>query len=294
MRNVCPSAAAIAVSVLMVSGALAQNLTITNYRLVSEERVSRSESYFTYRADLMNTGPAREALTATVMSNAPNVRTVAGQTNIHFSPVPANGMAPSLDTFTLLIDRSVAFDFSQIQWSFTAPVANAGFNQTAPVGGAITLNGSASTNPSGVGQLSYSWALISRPPASKNQIVNPTSPLASFTVDAPGGYIFRLTVTNGAGSDAASVSVNTRNSAPVANAGPNQTVPPGSVVRLDGSMSSDVDGDQLTYSWQLISIPPGQRSDAPCRLHRRANLCCRQGGIVHRPADCQRWIADQH
>jgi hypothetical protein len=48
-----------------------------------------------------------------------------------------------------------------------------------------------------------------------------------------------------------------QNNPPVANAGPNQTVAVGATVQLNGSGSSDVDGDSLTYSWSIISAPPG-------------------------------------
>jgi hypothetical protein len=45
------------------------------------------------------------------------------------------------------------------------------------------------------------------------------------------------------------------NSAPVANAGADQDVASGSVVSLDGSGCSDVDGDSLTYIWSFSSVP---------------------------------------
>lgn len=45
------------------------------------------------------------------------------------------------------------------------------------------------------------------------------------------------------------------NVAPVANAGTNQRVFTGSSVTLDGSGSSDLDGDLLTYQWSLIGKP---------------------------------------
>ena len=52
----------------------------------------------------------------------------------------------------------------------------------------------------------------------------------------------------------------TGNTAPVANAGPAQSVVQGSVVTLSGGASSDADGDTLTYSWTLSSQPAGSRA----------------------------------
>lgn len=50
--------------------------------------------------------------------------------------------------------------------------------------------------------------------------------------------------------------VNT-NSGPVADAGPDQTVLTGDTVTLDGTGSSDQDGNQLTYSWSISQKPAG-------------------------------------
>jgi hypothetical protein len=47
------------------------------------------------------------------------------------------------------------------------------------------------------------------------------------------------------------------NSPPVADAGPDQTALVGDTVTLVGSGSSDVDGDPITFSWSLLSIPEG-------------------------------------
>lgn len=54
-----------------------------------------------------------------------------------------------------------------------------------------------------------------------------------------------------------SVSGGSSNTAPVANAGTDQTVVTGSTVNLDGSSSSDADGDSLSYLWSLTSTPTG-------------------------------------
>ncbi|UQA62765.1 M36 family metallopeptidase [Polyangium aurulentum] len=45
------------------------------------------------------------------------------------------------------------------------------------------------------------------------------------------------------------------NEAPMADAGPDQTVPSGTVVTLDASSSSDPDGDQLTFEWTQVAGP---------------------------------------
>lgn len=52
------------------------------------------------------------------------------------------------------------------------------------------------------------------------------------------------------------VPVDPPNNPPTANAGPDQTLPAGAVVSLDGSNSSDPDGDVLNFLWVMQSSPP--------------------------------------
>ncbi|NVK23437.1 MAG: PKD domain-containing protein, partial [Gammaproteobacteria bacterium] len=59
------------------------------------------------------------------------------------------------------------------------------------------------------------------------------------------------------------------NTAPVANGGTSQTVTAGSEVSLNGSQSSDADGDSLTYSWSITSQPSG--STATLTTGQQAN-----------------------
>ncbi len=248
---------ALSVSVPSVSNGQSVPFSITNYQLVSRQYVSASLSSITYRAELANPGPAVAAVTATVTSRSPRISVVPGQRNLHFPPVPANGSAASGDTFTILADSSVPFDPADLHWSFTAPVANAGRGQTAGISSAVTLDGSGSTNPSATGTLTYSWEFTSRPAGSSARLDNETSAMPSFVVDVPGDYAITLTVSNGAETDSATVTVSTKNTPPVADAGPNQTVAVGATVIHSGSGSSDVDGNALTYSWTLITKPSG-------------------------------------
>src|SRR5262249_53687366 len=53
------------------------------------------------------------------------------------------------------------------------------------------------------------------------------------------------------------VTITTANTLPVANAGPDQTVFIGTTVHLDGSKSSDADGDALLFTWSLTRSPSG-------------------------------------
>ncbi len=69
----------------------------------------------------------------------------------------------------------------------------------------------------------------------------------TLTCEGPGGTA----------SETVNVAHTMGNVPPVANAGPNQNVSAGNQVNLNGNGSSDANGDPLTYSWTLTSIPSG-------------------------------------
>jgi hypothetical protein len=234
----------------------------TGYVQVGTQRIDRYNFSYTYTAVLNNTGGALPGVTATLTSLAANVTVVPGQGTLEFSPVPAGAVsAPSqvtsANTFTIVVNRELPFDFSSLSWSFNNPYANPGPNQTVPNLSLVTLNGSGSTNPSGIGSLTYTWAFQSVPTGSNAVLSNANSSTATFVPDLIGTYVVSLTVSNGSQSDTNTVTISTTDVPPVANPGPNQTVTVGAIVMLDGTKSTDVNGQPLSYLWSLVTTPNG-------------------------------------
>lgn len=143
--------------------------------------------------------------------------------------------------------------------SNTAPVANAGSAQNVMVGNSVTLDGTASVDANG-DTISHTWVFISRPAGSTAVLSLPSSAKPVFTADVAGTYVISLIVNDGKINSAPSnvtVTAAFVNAAPVANAGSVQNVVAGTTVTLDGTASSDANGDALTYAWTLISKPTG-------------------------------------
>src|SRR5215471_3332116 len=138
-----------------------------------------------------------------------------------------------------------------------APVANAGPNQTVVAGTTVHLDGSGSYDVGGAA-LTFHWTFTATPTGSLATLSDPTAVQPAFAADRVGTYTVRLIVNDGVIDSApATVTISTTNSPPVAHAGPNQTVVAGTTVHLDGSNSSDVDGDPLTFRWALTTAPAG-------------------------------------
>lgn len=142
------------------------------------------------------------------------------------------------------------------------PVADAGPNHTVHPVATVHLDGKGSYDPDGHGPLSFAWTLKSKPPGSSAVLSNPDAVEPSLVVDRLGDYSVTLVVTDrkGYSSEPDEVIISTSNSAPVAKAGGPQKVHLGSLVLLDGSKSSDPDGDPITYSWKVLSRPDGSNA----------------------------------
>lgn len=139
----------------------------------------------------------------------------------------------------------------------SSPMSNAGSDQNIATGSVVTLDGSASSDADG-DELSYRWSLVSAPSGSAALLSNSTAASPTFTADMDGSYVGELIVNDGvddSAPDTLTIVASTTNSAPVANAGADQSIETGSVATLNGSESSDADGDSVSYQWSLTSVP---------------------------------------
>lgn len=173
--------------------------------------------------------------------------------------VPADGATIS---FQLLVnDGSIASEPALVNVSVKnvnhAPIAHAGDDQMLPEGTVVMLDASTSYDPEG-DALTYQWTQTSGPSV---VITDANSARASFVApDVTFGFhslAFTLTVSDGraSSSDSVNVTVQNLNQPPVADAGDDQVVDVGAGVQLNGSESSDPDGDALSYTWVQVSGP---------------------------------------
>jgi len=142
-----------------------------------------------------------------------------------------------------------------------APTADAGPDQAVASGAFVSLDGTASSDPSNL-PLTFAWTQTA------GQIVtlsSASSPTPSFTAPTvpfgqPAAIVTFSLVVSDANTSSAPSTVNVTvspepppNPAPVANAGPSQAVASGASVTLDGSGSFDPDGEVIAFAWSQSS-----------------------------------------
>lgn len=173
-----------------------------------------------------------------------------------------------------ILDKSISFEFKLTVTDDTGlkssddvivnividnnepPVANAGSNQTVQGGTLVTLDATESKDPDG-DIVSYLWTQKS---GAQIIIENAGSSQATFTapaiLESNELLVFELTVIDNDGLKGSStifvnvIAEGVNITPPVAEAGENQTVEEGRFIELDGSSSSDSDGEIVSYLWR--------------------------------------------
>jgi K319L-like, PKD domain len=207
-----------------------------------------------YRQESIATAPPTAA-NNTLLINA----LIGGFLGVQFRCAPGTVTPPDPGAITL-IDPAGSFDTTFIDVG--GPTANAGPDQTVSPGALVTLDATGSTDPDLPNDtLTYSWSQLSGPVVT---LSDPSSPTPTFTVPAvPGILEFQVQVCDQVSqcSTDTVVAAIFFDGLPTANAGPDQTVNSGDTVTLDGSASSDPEGQALTYMWTQTSGPAVTLSD---------------------------------
>ena len=137
-----------------------------------------------------------------------------------------------------------------------SPLADAGADQTVNVGATVTLDGSGSSDPD-LDQLTFQWTLTGRPANSAAVLQSDATATPTFVADVAGTYQASLVVRDGRTNSVPDlVVITTANRRPIADAGADQTATTGSTIQLNGSGSSDPDGDTITFAWVFVTTPP--------------------------------------
>ncbi len=157
----------------------------------------------------------------------------------------------------------------------------------------MELDGSGSTDPNN-DPLTYEWSQLNGP-----AVTLEGASTAKPTFKAPAGPAtleFELEVCDPAplcSTDTVTVTVKAGNEAPVANAGPDQTVASEATVKLDGSGSTDPNNDPLSYEWSQLNGPavtlegastakPTFKAPWPATLEFELEVCDPAAALQHR------------
>jgi hypothetical protein len=206
-------------------------------------------------------GPAAYEM-LTPAANATWVRNMTAGVYVFRLTVTDNYGTTAYDDVTLTVGSSTP---TAPPPTSTTPVANAGKDESLPVGQATVLHGEQSTAP-GSAIRSYQWTKYSGPAA--YEMLTPTSSATWLRNMVAGVYVFRLTITdnNGATSyDDVTITVGGGTTAPppptapssvlVANAGKDETIPAGQATVLHGENSTVTGSTIKSYSWVKYSGP---------------------------------------
>ncbi len=183
---------------------------------------------------------------------------------------------PNVETSgTALVFELVVTDYSgatsvdncivNVTWVNVPPTANAGMDQIVSEGSQVVLNATKSTDPDD-GIESYMWKQLNGLAVILSDDRSATPTIQAPNVGPEGASMtFEITVSDAGGlqdTDTSLVTVTWVNIPPVADAGPDQQINIGDEVTLDGSLSTDTDGDRVvSYRWRQTDGVPVALSD---------------------------------
>jgi len=151
-----------------------------------------------------------------------------------------------------LISTITSGKITRVEQLSYRPVAKAGLNRSVPEGDVVQLDGSESYDEDG-SPITYLWTAPAGIVLDNSTLKKPT--FTAPEVNANTNYSFTLVVNDGtSNSDPSNVTVTVLhiNKPPVANAGPDKSYNEGSSVSLNGNLSSDPDGDVISYKWTSL------------------------------------------
>ncbi|HAN00598.1 MAG TPA: hypothetical protein DCQ26_18540 [Marinilabiliales bacterium] len=155
--------------------------------------------------------------------------------------------------------KGMAFKIKYVS-DYELPIAIAGNDTIVAPGMTVSFSGYLSVSQIS-STLTFDWALVEKPATSQTAIENPTHQDISVTPDVAGIYKVSLTVNDGQNNSVPDVVTLTVSNPPVAVLPSDTTVTKESkYYYCDGSASYDVDGDALTYAWELVSYPEGSKA----------------------------------
>ena len=153
-----------------------------------------------------------------------------------------------------IFSKGIAFKV-KFHSDYILPLANAGNDTVVAIATPAIVTGKLSSSPVS-GSLTYQWSLEEKPEGSAVSIADSTAMEFEIVPDMAGSYRFSLVVGDGQNKSVPDQVMVRGSLPPVAMAPSDTTVAiKETYVRLNGSGSYDPDGDQLLYSWILLSAP---------------------------------------
>ena len=137
--------------------------------------------------------------------------------------------------------------------------ASAGPDQQVALDALVQLSASATVLPPGASDVVYHWAFVNRPTSSTTTIDHFDMANATFVASDPhANYQVELEVTaDGVALASDQVAIAVLNTAPRANAGDDVAISIGTSIELDGTASTDDDGDSLNFDWSILAPDNG-------------------------------------